>query len=47
MMSKDKKFLDNDFIDKFVFNDLINDSEDNEKNIESINDEESNENNNK
>ena len=46
-MSKDKKFLDNDFIDKFVFNDLINDSENNEKNIESINDEESNEKNNK
>ncbi len=47
MIFEDKKFLDNDFIDKFVFNDLINDSEDNEKNIESINDEESNENNNK
>jgi len=43
MMSEDKKFLDDDFINKFVLNDLINDDEDNEKNVESINDEESSE----
>jgi len=47
MMSEDKKFSDNDFINKFVFNDLINDNEDNEKNVESINDEESSKKNNK
>ncbi len=47
MMFKDKKFLDDDFIDKFVFNDLINDNEDNKKNVESINDEESSKENNK
>ncbi len=41
MMSKDKKFLDDDFINKFVLDDLIDDSENNEKNVESINDEES------
>ena len=35
------------FINKFVLNDLIDDNEDNEKNIESINDEESSEKNNK
>jgi len=40
-MFKDKKFLDDDFINKFVLNDLINDNENNKKNIESINDEES------
>jgi len=47
MMFKDKKFLDDDFIDEFVFNDLINDNEDNKKNVESINDEESSKENNK
>jgi len=47
MMFKDKKFLDDDFINKFVFNDLINNNEDNEKNVESINDEESSEKNSK
>ncbi len=47
MMSKDKKFLNNNFIDKFVLDDLIDDSEDNEKNIESISDEESSEKNSK
>ncbi len=47
MMFKDEKFLDDDFINKFVFNDLIDDDEDDEKNIEFINDEESNEKNNK
>ncbi len=46
-MFKDKKFLDDDFIDEFVFNDLINDNEDNKKNVESINDEESSKENNK
>jgi len=43
MMSKDEKFLDDDFINKFVLDDLINDDEDNKKNVESINDEESSE----
>jgi len=47
MMFKDKKFLDNDFIDKFVLSDLINNNKDNEKNVESINDEESSEKNSK
>jgi len=47
MMSKDEKFLDDDFIDEFVLNDLIDDSEDNEKNVEFINDEESSEKNSK
>ncbi len=47
IMSEDKKFLDDDFIDKFVLDDLINNSEDNKKNIESISDEESSEKNNK
>jgi len=41
MMFEDEKFLNDDFIDKFVLDDLINDNEDNEKNVESINDEES------
>jgi len=47
MMSKDKKFLNNNFINKFVFNDLIDDSEDNKKNIEFFNDKENNKKNNK
>ncbi len=47
MMSEDEKFLDDDFINKFVLDDLINDNEDNEKNVESINDKESNKKNNK
>ncbi len=47
MMFEDKKFLDDDFINKFVFNDLINDNEDDEKNVESINNEESSKKNNK
>ena len=46
-MSEDEKFLDNDFINKFVLDDLIDDNEDNEKNVESINDEESSKKNNK
>ncbi len=41
MMSKDEKFLNDDFIDEFVLNDLIDDSKNNKKNIEFINDEES------
>ncbi len=41
MMSKDEKFSDDNFINKFVLDDLINDSEDDEKNVEFINDEES------
>ncbi len=47
MMSEDEKFSDNDFIDEFVFDDLINNSENDEKNIESISDEESSEKNSK
>ncbi len=47
MMFKDEKFLNNNFINKIVLDDLIDDSEDNEKNVEFINDEESNEKNNK
>jgi len=47
MMSKDEKFLNDDFIDEFVLNDLIDDSENNKKNIEFINDEESSEKNSK
>jgi len=41
IVSEDEKFLNDNFIDKFVLDDLIDDSEDNEKNVESINDEES------
>ncbi len=47
MMSEDKKFLNDDFINEFVFNDLIDDNEDDKKNIEFINDKESNKKNNK
>ena len=47
MMSENKKFLNDNFIDKFVLNNLIDDSEDNEKNVEFINDKESNKKNNK
>ena len=47
MMFEDKKFLNNDFINKFVFNDLIDDNKDDKKNIEFINDKESNKKNNK
>ncbi len=47
MMFKDEKFLNNNFIDEFVLNDLIDDNEDDEKNIEFINDEESNKKNSK
>jgi len=47
MMFKDEKFLDNDFINQFVLDDLIDDNEDDEKNIEFISDEESSKKNNK
>jgi len=47
IVSEDEKFLNDNFIDKFVLDDLIDDSEDNEKNVESINDEESSEKNSK
>ena len=47
MMFKDEKFSDNDFIDEFVLDDLIDDNEDDKKNVKFINDEESNEKNNK
>jgi len=47
MMFEDKKFLNDDFIDKFVLDDLINDNEDNKKNVESTNDKESSEKNSK
>jgi len=41
MMFKDEKFLNDDFIDEFVLDDLIDDSEDDKKNVEFISDEES------
>jgi len=47
MMFKDKKFLNDNFINKFVLNDLIDDNKDNEEDIESISDEESSKKNNK
>jgi len=47
MMSEDEKFLNDDFIDEFVLDDLIDDNEDNEKNVEFISDEESSKKNNK
>ncbi len=47
MMSEDEKFLDDNFINEFVLDDLIDDDEDNKKNIESINDKESSEKNSK
>ncbi len=47
MMSEDEKFLDDDFIDEFVLDDLIDNSEDDEKNVEFISDEESSKKNNK
>jgi len=46
-MSEDEKFLNDDFIDEFVLDDLINNNEDDEKNVESISDEESSEKNSK
>jgi len=47
IVSEDEKFLNDDFIDKFVLDDLIDNDEDDKKNIEFISDEESNEKNNK
>jgi len=41
IVSEDEKFSDNNFINEFVLDDLIDDNEDNEENVESINDEES------
>ncbi len=46
-MSEDEKFLNDDFIDEFVLDDLIDDNEDDKKNVEFISDEESSEKNNK
>jgi len=47
MMSENEKFSDDDFIDEFVLDDLIDDNEDDKKNIEFISDKESNEKNSK
>ena len=41
IVSEDEKFLNDDFIDEFVLDDLINNNEDDEENVESISDEES------
>jgi len=41
IVSEDEKFLNDDFINEFVLGDLIDDDEDNEKNVESTSDEES------
>jgi len=38
IVSEDEKFLNDDFINEFVLNDLIDDSEDDKKNVEFIND---------
>jgi len=46
-MSKDEKFLNDDFVDEFVLDDLINDNEDDKKNVEFISDEESSDENSK
>jgi len=46
-MSEDENFLNDDFINEFVLDDLINDDEDDKKDIESISDEESSNKNNK
>ncbi len=47
IVSEDEKFLNDDFIDEFVLDDLIDDDEDNKKNVEFISDEESSEKNSK
>jgi len=47
IVSEDEKFLNDDFIDEFVLDDLIDNNEDNEKNVKFINDEESSKKNNK
>jgi len=41
IVSEDEKFLNDDFINEFVLGDLIDNDEDNEKNVESTSDEES------
>jgi len=46
-VSEDEKFLDDDFINEFVLDDLINDDEDDKENVEFTSDEESSEKNNK
>ncbi len=46
-MSKDEKFLNDDFIDEFVLDGLIDDNEDDKKNVEFISDEKSSKKNNK
>jgi len=47
IMSKDEKFLNDDFIDEFVLDGLIDDNEDDKKNVEFISDEKSSKKNNK
>jgi len=47
MMSEDEKSLNDDFINEFVLDDLINDNEDDKKNVEFISNEESNKKNSK
>jgi len=47
VMFEDEKFLNVNFIDEFVLDDLIDDSKDNKKNVEFISDEESSEKNSK
>jgi len=46
-VSEDEKFLDDDFINEFVLDDLINDDEDDKENVEFTSDKESSEKNNK
>ncbi len=46
-MFEDEKFSNNNFIDEFVFDDLIDDNEDDKKNIKFISDKESSKKNNK
>ncbi len=46
-MSEDEKSLNDDFINEFVLDDLINDNEDDKKNVEFISNEESNKKNSK
>ncbi len=41
IVSEDEKFSNDNFIDEFVLNDLIDDNEDDEKDVKSISDEES------
>jgi len=41
MISEDEKFSDDDFIDEYVLDDLIDNDEDDEKNVEFTSNEES------